>query len=83
MCVLQGLRNARETDCKSLCWSFLQEKKKKEHIVFFPYRPLTARHKFLLRLSRKPHAWTKIKKRKLRAFLQENANKILPEVFSS
>lgn len=58
-------------------------KKKKEHIVFFPYRPLTARHKFLLRLSRKPHSWTKIKKRKFHAFLQVNANKILTEVFSS
>ena len=68
MCVLQGLRNAREIDCKALCWSFLQEKKKKEHTVFFPYRPLTARHKFLLRLSRKPHPWTKIKKRNSRLF---------------
>ena len=68
MCVLQGLRNAREIDCKALCWSFLQGKK---------------RHKFLLRLSRKPHPWTKIKKRKLQAFLWVNANKILTEVFSS
>ena len=75
MCVLQGLRNAGEVDCKVLCWSFLQEKK--EHTVFFPYRPLTARHKFLLRLSRKPHPWTKIKKRKLQTFLWVNANKIL------
>lgn len=82
---LQGLRKARELDRKAASCSFLQQRKenKKKHIVSPPSWPLTARHRFSLRLSRNLTLGLRSRKENSKLFLRVNANKILSKVFSS
>lgn len=69
---LQGPRNAREMDREAASWSFLQQRKKqkKKRIVFPPSWPLTARHKFCVRLSRNLTLGLRSREENSRLFLQ-------------
>lgn len=64
-------------------FSSKERKTKKKLIVSPPSWPLTARHKFSLRLSRNLTLGLRSRKENSKLFLRVNANKISSEVFSS
>lgn len=82
---LSGLGKARELDRKAASCSFLQQREeiKKKLIVSPPFWPLTARHKFPLRLSRNLTLGLRSRKENSKLFLRVNANKISSEVSTS